>query len=121
MSSRTSAPGASPITRTSSPARVRKGAVLTPGELIGRVGNSGNSTAPHLHFDVRDRPTDLDSTGLPFVFDTQLREGRVSEADLEIKGRFESGVPVTIDRTGAGLRVNLMPARNDLFGYNLSP
>jgi hypothetical protein len=44
----------------------------------------------------------------------------VSEADLEFKGKFESGVRVTIDPTGAGFRTDLMPARNDVFGYNLS-
>jgi len=27
---------------------------------------------------------------------------------------------VTIDRTGAGVKRDLMPARNDVFGYNLS-
>jgi len=30
------------------------------------------------------------------------------------------GAPVTIDRTGAGVKRDLMPARNDVFGYNLS-
>jgi hypothetical protein len=94
------------------PAGVRQGAALRPGELIGRVGSSGNSTAPHMHFQVTDRPSPV-ATGLPFVFDTQLLEGRVSEG-------VDFDLPVTIDRTGAGVKRNLMPARNDIFGYNLS-
>jgi hypothetical protein len=100
------------------PASVRKGARLSTGELIGRVGSSGNCSAPHLHFQVMDSPSYADSTGLPFVFDRQLLEGSVPESALS---DFGQSAAVTIDRTGAGLRRNLMPARNGVFAYNLSP
>ena len=65
------------------PAEVRPGARLRAGDLIGRVGNSGNSDAPHLHFQVADAPSlsFIDATGLPFVFDTQLLEGTVPTQD----------------------------------------
>ena len=99
------------------PAWVRVGARLRPGVLIGRVGNSGNSQGPHLHFEVTDAPSSYDAAGLPFVFDTQVLEGSVSEADLEGSLR---GALVAVDRTGAGVRRGLMPARNGVFGYNLS-
>ncbi len=99
------------------PSWVREGARLRPGDMIGRVGNSGNSSAPHLHFQVADAPESLDATGLPFVFDTQLLEGSVAEG---VEAFFDKGDAVVVDRTGAGLRRNLMPARNGVFGYNLS-
>ena len=99
------------------PAWVRPGARLSAGDLIGRVGNSGNSSAPHLHFQVADAPDALDATGLPFVFGVQLLEGRVPEG---VEAIFDTGGAVTIDRTGAGPRRGLMPARNGVFGYNLS-
>jgi hypothetical protein len=99
------------------PPAVRVGARLKPGDLIGRVGNSGNTVAPHLHFQVMDAARDYDAAGLPFVFDAQLLEGSVSEADLD---GFLRGAPIAIDRTGAGVRRNLMPARNGVFGYNAS-
>ncbi|MEO1520340.1 MAG: M23 family metallopeptidase [Cyanobacteria bacterium J06633_2] len=35
---------------------VRPGEVIQQGEVVGRVGSTGNSTGPHLHFELR-RPT----------------------------------------------------------------
>ena len=99
------------------PAWVHPGARLRQGDLIGRVGNSGNSQAPHLHFQVMDAPSFFNALGQPFVFDAQLLEGGVSEAEAE--GSLQ-GVALPIDRTGAGVRRGQMPARNGVFGNNLS-
>jgi hypothetical protein len=46
--------------------RVHKGESVKLGQVIGLVGNSGNSVAPHLHFQVNDRPSSLASNGLPY-------------------------------------------------------
>lgn len=64
--------------------RVRVGQHLRVGQVIGLLGNSGNSSAPHLHFQVIDKPTDLAGQGLPYVFDRfRLRGRAASEAGLD--------------------------------------
>ena len=46
--------------------KVRVGDNVKPGQVIGLVGDSGNSIAPHLHFQVTDGPNSLSSNGLPY-------------------------------------------------------
>ena len=50
--------------------RVKKGDRVKRGQVLGLVGNSGNSTEPHLHFHVMDRNSPLESEGLPYVLDS---------------------------------------------------
>jgi murein DD-endopeptidase MepM/ murein hydrolase activator NlpD len=62
---------------------VREGERVTAGQLVGRLGNSGNSTAPHLHFQLSDSPDVLTSSSLPFVFDRYTLVGTVDAAESE--------------------------------------
>lgn len=73
--------------------RVRAGV-----NVLGRLGNSGNSDAPHLHFHVMDGRGPLSSNGLPFVFDAEIGvEGTVTN----LIG-ISAGDPVELDTSSAG-------------------
>lgn len=47
--------------------RVHAGERVQAGEVIAKLGNSGNSDAPHLHFHIGDRPSPLGAEGVPYV------------------------------------------------------
>lgn len=49
--------------------RVRVGQHIRRGEVIGLLGDSGNTTGPHLHLQVTNGNSVLGSEGVPFVFD----------------------------------------------------
>ncbi|MEU5136787.1 peptidoglycan DD-metalloendopeptidase family protein [Streptomyces californicus] len=48
--------------------RVRAGDQVRAGQGIGRVGNSGNTTEPHLHFHLMDGPDPDAARGVPFTW-----------------------------------------------------
>jgi murein DD-endopeptidase MepM/ murein hydrolase activator NlpD len=48
---------------------VKPGDQVTAGQGIGRLGTSGNSTEPHLHFQVCDRPSALSCAGVVPTFE----------------------------------------------------
>jgi murein DD-endopeptidase MepM/ murein hydrolase activator NlpD len=62
--------------------RVTKGQRVAAGEQVAECGNSGNSTEPHLHFQLQDHPSVLFAAGLPFRL-----------ARFEVDGTVEAGVP----------------------------
>ncbi len=53
--------------------RVQVGKVVGEGEPVGAVGNSGNSTTPHLHFHVMDGRDPFTAEGLPCKFHSYER------------------------------------------------
>ncbi|HZS61846.1 MAG TPA: M23 family metallopeptidase [Gemmatimonadaceae bacterium] len=47
--------------------RVKRGDHVRRAQVLGLVGNTGNSTEPHLHFHIMDGPSPLGSEGLPYA------------------------------------------------------
>jgi len=59
--------------------RVRRGQRVRAGQVVGKLGNSGNTDGPHLHFGIEARPDSL-AQGLPFEIDDFVLEHTVSAA-----------------------------------------
>ena len=48
--------------------KVGKGDRVRRGQVLALVGNTGNSTEPHLHFHLADRASAFDAEGIPYVY-----------------------------------------------------
>lgn len=95
---------------------VKPGDRLTAGQVIGNVGNSGNTTAPHLHFQVMSSPDPLGSNGLPFVFDDFRLDARLV-ADDAIDTLF-TGRPAKLQPGLTGRdETEAMPLQLDVMTY----
>jgi murein DD-endopeptidase MepM/ murein hydrolase activator NlpD len=49
---------------------VKTGQTVRRGQVIGHLGNSGNTNGAHLHFNVTDKAAPEEAQGVPYVFDT---------------------------------------------------
>jgi murein DD-endopeptidase MepM/ murein hydrolase activator NlpD len=90
--------------------RVKVGDRVKRGQVIALLGNSGNSTEPHVHFQIADGPTFLSSEGLPYALES-----------FEVFGRcgIDNGPPPAIKCSrGAPVTVkNGMPLQNELVRF----
>jgi len=82
--------------------RVHKGDTVKRGQVIGLVGNTGNSLAPHLHFHVMSRAEPLASNGLPYEIDdflvTASTPGTAAFDAAEEKGTPLATTPISPPR-----------------------
>ncbi|WP_191876239.1 M23 family metallopeptidase [Streptomyces filipinensis] len=66
--------------------RVHPGQRVPAGAQLGQLGDSGNSDAPHLHFQVMNGPDPLASNGLPFVFSSMTLQGTLDSSVDDLFG-----------------------------------
>ena len=85
---------------------------VRPGQTLGLLGNTGNTDAPHLHFQIMDGRSPLQSNGLPFVFDRFTGTGLAT--DLE---GMPGGLPLPIADRMSGPRTNRMPIAQQVIDF----
>ena len=81
--------------------RVRVGDRVTRGQVIGSVGNTGNSVAPHLHFHVMAGPHPLAANGLPYEIKNYTVTGR-TRGTAAFDTAEADGTPLAVSHVGAG-------------------
>jgi hypothetical protein len=72
---------------------VKPGDKVKDGQVIAKLGNTGNANASHLHFQLMNGPTLLGSDGLPYVFHDfdyagQVPVETIMAADDYLTGNF---------------------------------
>jgi len=87
--------------------RVKVGDRVKKGQVIALLGNSGNSTEPHLHFHVSDAlasgTTTLGSEGVPYAF-----------PEFQIVGHCAATTTIACTRSAPVTVRNGMPMQNQL-------
>jgi hypothetical protein len=91
---------------------VKPGDKVKLGQVIGKLGNTGNTSAPHLHFHIMTGPSVLGSDGVPYVIDRFGYAGQVSV------DQFNAATTLT-GNWGQG-RLNQPSPRADQFPLNLN-
>lgn len=92
--------------------RVKPGDHVKDGQVLGLLGNSGNSTEPHLHFQISDSPEALGGEGLPFLLNKFIRR----EYHMEMKG--ENPVSMTVGAAHQMINQSFMSMDLGDFGAN---
>ena len=88
--------------------RVRVGQRLRTGQVIGKLGNSGNTSGPHLHLGIQDSPGLLASDSLPFEIGSFTVQGTA------VPGSTPGRTTVTGKPRGAALSE---PLEDDVYDF----
>lgn len=95
--------------------KVKLGDRVKTGQVLGLLGNTGNSTAPHLHFHVMDGPSPLNANGLPFVLTRFESRGVLTP---ESDDAIETGEAAKIDPRLAGAHQRELPLNNEVVDFD---
>src|SRR5690606_25137347 len=66
---------------------VKAGQQVAAGDELGRCGNSGNTSEPHLHFHLQDAPVFGQGKGLPAFFEHYTADGKAVERGEPVRGQ----------------------------------
>jgi len=92
--------------------KVSVGDHVKRGQVMAKLGNTGNTSAPHLHIHLMDGPSVIGSNGIPYVIDAFEYDGQVSKA------KFNAST--TLAGNWGGNRLQTPNARRNEFPMDLS-
>ncbi len=92
---------------------VKVGDRVRRGQLLGLLGNSGNSTAPHLHFQISDGPIMELSDSLPYEFTRFKSWGTVTDEEA-----LSQGLSVRINPRLAGPHERQLPLNLQMVNFS---
>ena len=77
--------------------KIRKGTVIKQGEIIGFVGNSGRSTGPHLHYEVKHKRRIINPMTLKLPSKVMVEEEEIPNfyANISLTRERLSNTPIT--------------------------
>jgi murein DD-endopeptidase MepM/ murein hydrolase activator NlpD len=70
---------------------VKPGDTVKKGQVIAKLGNTGNANVSHMHFHLMNGPSVLGSDGIPYVLDTFSYDGQVSLDNLVAADDYMTG------------------------------
>lgn len=88
---------------------VKVGDMVKKGQVVGRLGNSGNSDAPHLHFHLADANAPLGSEGIPWVFERFDHLDKLPSMMAALTGWKNAGTP--------SARTRELPLENEVVNF----
>jgi Peptidase family M23 len=94
--------------------KAKVGDRVTKGQVLGLLGNTGNTDAPHLHFHLMDGPVPLYANGLPFVLERFTSEGVLAASGID---DLFDGKGAVVEPRLKGEKRDRLPLNNEVIDF----